>query len=106
MTGWLSSGGLPGMVVSLTRPAPIFGIAPTRAWAYGRRGWRSNLWGTPAISVPAGLAGDGLPVGLPVGLHIVGRHHDDATVLRLARLLELARPWPRHAPVGASALCR
>jgi aspartyl-tRNA(Asn)/glutamyl-tRNA(Gln) amidotransferase subunit A len=56
----------------------------------------ANLWGTPAISVPAGLAAD----GLPVGLHIVGRHHDDATVLRLARLLELARPWPRHAPLA------
>jgi aspartyl-tRNA(Asn)/glutamyl-tRNA(Gln) amidotransferase subunit A len=54
----------------------------------------ANLWGTPAISVPAGLTAD----GLPVGLHIAGRHHDDATVLRLARLLEVARPWPRHAP--------
>jgi|HubBroStandDraft_1064217.scaffolds.fasta_scaffold02571_7 aspartyl-tRNA(Asn)/glutamyl-tRNA(Gln) amidotransferase subunit A len=56
----------------------------------------ANLWGTPAISVPAGLTSD----ELPVGLHIIGRHHDDATVLRLARLLEIARPWPRHAPLS------
>ncbi len=54
----------------------------------------ANLWGTPAISVPAGVTVG----GLPVGLHIAGRHHDDATVLRLARLLEIVRPWPRHAP--------
>jgi Asp-tRNA(Asn)/Glu-tRNA(Gln) amidotransferase A subunit family amidase len=53
----------------------------------------ANLWGTPAVSVPAGLT----PDGLPVGLQILGRHHDDATVLRLARLAEVARPWPRHA---------
>jgi aspartyl-tRNA(Asn)/glutamyl-tRNA(Gln) amidotransferase subunit A len=56
----------------------------------------ANLLGAPAVSVPAGLTSD----GLPVGLHICGRRHDDATVLRLARLLEVVRPWPRHAPFG------
>jgi aspartyl-tRNA(Asn)/glutamyl-tRNA(Gln) amidotransferase subunit A len=54
----------------------------------------ANLWGTPAISVPAGLTAG----GLPVGLQVAGRHHDDAIVLRLARLLEQVRPWPRLAP--------
>lgn len=57
----------------------------------------ANLWGAPAASVPAGLTAG----GLPVGLHIAGRHHDDATVLRLARILELTRPWPRHAPFAS-----
>jgi aspartyl-tRNA(Asn)/glutamyl-tRNA(Gln) amidotransferase subunit A len=54
----------------------------------------ANLCWNPAISVPAGLTAD----GLPVGLQIVGRRHADDVVLRLARLYEQARPWPRLAP--------
>ena len=45
----------------------------------------SNL-GLPAISVPCGFTDD----GLPVGLQIVGRHHDDFGVLQLARAFEAA----------------
>ena len=56
----------------------------------------ANLCWNPACSVPAGLASD----DLPVGLQIMGRRHADDVVLRLARLYELARPWPRHAPMG------
>ncbi|HVN50352.1 MAG TPA: amidase family protein [Acidimicrobiales bacterium] len=56
----------------------------------------ANLCGNPACSVPAGLASD----SLPVGLQVIGRRHADDVVLRLARLYELARPWPRHAPMG------
>jgi amidase len=44
-----------------------------------------DVSGHPATSVPAGLA-----YGLPVGLMIVGRHHDDATCLRAARAFEAA----------------
>ena len=54
----------------------------------------ANLAWNPACSVPAGVASD----GMPVGLQIMGRRHDDHTVLRLARLLEQVQPWPRHAP--------
>ena len=36
--------------------------------------------GHPALSVPCGFT----PEGLPVGLQIVGRHHDDYGVLQLA----------------------
>jgi aspartyl-tRNA(Asn)/glutamyl-tRNA(Gln) amidotransferase subunit A len=49
-----------------------------------------NLTGHPAASVPAGLADD----GLPVGLQIVAERHRDHLVLRAARALELARPFP------------
>jgi aspartyl-tRNA(Asn)/glutamyl-tRNA(Gln) amidotransferase subunit A len=35
---------------------------------------------------------------LPVGLQVQCRRHADEVVLRLARLFEQARPWPRHAP--------
>jgi aspartyl-tRNA(Asn)/glutamyl-tRNA(Gln) amidotransferase subunit A len=54
----------------------------------------TNLCWNPAISVPAGVTRD----GLPVGLQIMTRRHADDVALRLARILEVARPWPRFAP--------
>ena len=45
--------------------------------------WISVL-GLPAISVPCGFTED----GLPVGVQIVGRQHDDLGVLRLAYAFE------------------
>jgi aspartyl-tRNA(Asn)/glutamyl-tRNA(Gln) amidotransferase subunit A len=53
----------------------------------------ANMCWNPAMSVPAGLTSD----GLPVGLQIIGRRHVDEVPLRLARILEEARPWPRFA---------
>ena len=53
-----------------------------------------NLCWNPAVSVPAGPT-EG---GLPIGMQIMGRRHADATVLRLARVYEQIRPWPRVAP--------
>jgi aspartyl-tRNA(Asn)/glutamyl-tRNA(Gln) amidotransferase subunit A len=52
----------------------------------------ANIGWNPSISVPAGLTSDGLPVGL---LITVRRHRDDIA-LRLARILELTTPWPKH----------
>ena len=46
----------------------------------------ASLAGLPAISVPAGLDGE----GLPLGLHLIGRAFDEETVLRVAGLLEVA----------------
>jgi aspartyl-tRNA(Asn)/glutamyl-tRNA(Gln) amidotransferase subunit A len=54
----------------------------------------ANLCWNPSISVPAGFTSDGLPVGLQI---TVPRHRDELA-LRLARIFEEARPWPRHAP--------
>jgi len=48
-----------------------------------------NACWNPAISIPAGVTSDGLPVGLQITCR---RHHDDVT-LRLARLFEQAQPW-------------
>jgi aspartyl-tRNA(Asn)/glutamyl-tRNA(Gln) amidotransferase subunit A len=56
----------------------------------------SICW-NPSISIPAGLSRS----GLPIGLMLTGPRHRDEIVLRLARLLEQARPWPRVAPAYA-----
>jgi aspartyl-tRNA(Asn)/glutamyl-tRNA(Gln) amidotransferase subunit A len=52
----------------------------------------ANIGWNPSISVPAGLTSDQMPAGL---LITVRRHRDDIA-LRLARILEIAAPWPRH----------
>jgi aspartyl-tRNA(Asn)/glutamyl-tRNA(Gln) amidotransferase subunit A len=51
----------------------------------------ANLAGLPAISVPAGLSAD----GLPLGLQITGRAFDEETVLRVAQVLENAACFRR-----------
>ncbi len=53
-----------------------------------------NLSGQPAASVPAGFTHD----GLPVGLQIIGRRYDEATVLRASARFEEARPWAGRWP--------
>jgi aspartyl-tRNA(Asn)/glutamyl-tRNA(Gln) amidotransferase subunit A len=55
-----------------------------------------NLTGQPAATVPCGFD----PAGLPIGLQIVGRWHDDATVLRAAAAFEAIAPWAYlHPPL-------
>ncbi|NWL80124.1 amidase [Pseudomonas taiwanensis] len=48
-----------------------------------------NLTGQPAISVPVGVMGN----GLPIGLQIVGRFGDEETILRLASEIEKSFPF-------------
>ena len=53
-----------------------------------------NLLGLPAVVVPCGFTGD----GLPVSIQLVGRRFDDATVLRVARAYERVTEWHRRRP--------
>lgn len=53
-----------------------------------------NLTGQPAATVPAGWTAD----GLPIGLQIIGRHLDDALVLRASACFEAAQPWKHMWP--------
>jgi len=50
--------------------------------------------GLPAISMPCGFT----PGGLPVGVQIVGRHHDDFGVLQLARAFQQATELWKQRP--------
>lgn len=51
-----------------------------------------NLAGLPAISVPCGFVNEA-GKDLPVGLHLVGRPLDEATVLRAAHAYEVSAGW-------------
>ena len=53
-----------------------------------------NITGLPAMSIPAGLSG----AGLPVGLQVYGRRHEEALLLDLAIVAERERPWPKVVP--------
>src|SRR3954451_17089999 len=55
-----------------------------------------NSTGQPAASVPAGFGA----AGLPLAVQLVGRPHDEGTLLALARQLEDARPWTPHRPAA------
>ena len=53
----------------------------------------SNVYGNPAVSIPAGTLN-----GLPVGMQVLGRHHEDALLFVVALAVERERPWPLVAP--------
>jgi aspartyl-tRNA(Asn)/glutamyl-tRNA(Gln) amidotransferase subunit A len=55
-----------------------------------------NALSWPAIVVPTGLTGD----GLPLGIQLAGRLWDEATVLRAARVIERDGPWQGRTPTG------
>ena len=53
----------------------------------------ANLAGLPGISTPCGFVD-----GLPVGLHLVGPHWGEATILRCAHQYQLQTDWHTACP--------
>ena len=56
-----------------------------------------NLAGLPALSVPAGYGGN----GLPVGLQLIGRPFDEARLLQAAHQFQQVTCWHRDLPALA-----
>ncbi len=54
-----------------------------------------NITGSPAVSVPCGFSGS----GLPIALQLAGRPFDDVTVLRAAHAYEQATDWRQRRPL-------
>src|SRR4051794_34145051 len=90
------------MTPMMSRPAVRAGVMEGRG-ATVTYLWESGwvpfcvLWnstGQPAASVPAGFSDD----GLPLAVQIVGRPHDETTLLSLAAQIEDARPWTQRRP--------
>ena len=79
---------LPSPKHAKARPIPADGAIPdVLAAALGNLHNTSpfDVTGNPALSVPCGMSD-----GLPVGMMLVGRHFDDATVLRAGHAYEAA----------------
>ena len=53
-----------------------------------------NLTGQPAASLPAGITGE----GHPVGLQLVAKTFRETDIFRAAAALEAARPWSDRVP--------
>jgi len=93
------------MLLAPATPGPAFAIGekisdPVTMYLYDIFTVTVNLAGLPSLVVPAGLT----EAGLPLGLQLIGKAFDEATVLRVGRALEAAanftakpQPWWRAA---------
>lgn len=91
-------------IVTPTSPTPAFLLGektddPLAMYLSDIYTCTTNLAGVPGISVPCGLTS----AGLPIGVQLVGRHWDEAGLLKLAHAFERARPFTRRPPVHAEA---
>jgi aspartyl-tRNA(Asn)/glutamyl-tRNA(Gln) amidotransferase subunit A len=88
-------------ILAPATPTPAFGIGekssddPVEMYLNDVFTVTVNLAGLPGISVPAGLSGD----GLPLGLQLIGRPFEEETLFSLAEIMEQAagtfspQPW-------------
>jgi len=87
-------------------PILLSPVSTTTAFRHGEGTWRRgakqcyrdtmrfsqwlNLTGFPGVSVPAGVSAE----GLPVGVQVIGRPHEEELVLAVAERIESGRgPW-------------
>ena len=86
-------------IVSPTAPTPAFKIGektddPIAMYLNDVFTIPAPLAGVPAISVPCGAS----LAGLPIGLQVIGKPFDEATLFRVAGAYEAARGAPRRRP--------
>ena len=70
-------------------PAQIADQTIDPFWGYIQFTAIINAVGLPAASVPCGFSSN----GLPIGLHIIGKHGGEASVLSASESFEEAQPW-------------
>ena len=77
---------------------PPFEIAGQRVGGMGSVPYTApfNISGMPAVSIPVGTSVE----GLPVGLQVVARRHEEELVLACGAIAESKRPWPKFAPLA------
>ncbi|MEN9728244.1 MAG: hypothetical protein RL434_2610 [Pseudomonadota bacterium] len=86
------------VIVGPTAPSTAFGVGqktadPVEMYLSDIYTTAVNLAGLPGLSIPAGFVD-----GLPVGLQMIGRHFDEATLLKVAHRFQLETDWHQHAP--------
>ena len=85
---------VPPFDVEQPYPAEIAGVKMDTYIDWMKSCYYISVVGNPAISVPCGFTKD----GLPVGIQIVGRHHDDWGVLQMGHAFEQALELPVRIP--------
>ena len=87
----------PSTAPTVPPPTGLQNRADAKADLYGRRSFTHpvNLVGCPALSVHCGFNSE----GLPVGLQIIGRPGEDATVLKVGYAYQEATDWHNQRPV-------
>jgi amidase len=75
-------------------PTEITGVKMESYMAWMKSAYYISAVGNPAVSVPCAYSAE----GLPIGMQIVGRHHDDWGVLQMAYAFEQACNLRRRRP--------
>jgi amidase len=76
-------------------PTEIAGVQMENYIAWMKSAYYISVAGNPAMSVPCAFSSS----GLPIGIQIVGRHHDDWGVLQLGYAFEQATHIGQRRPV-------
>jgi amidase len=76
-------------------PTEIAGVKMENYLAWMKSAYYISAAGNPAMSVPCAFSSS----GLPIGMQIVGRHHDDWGVLQLGYAFEQATNVGKRRPV-------
>jgi aspartyl-tRNA(Asn)/glutamyl-tRNA(Gln) amidotransferase subunit A len=79
------------VIATPTAPTPAFKLGektddPLEMYLSDIYTITANLAGVPGLSMPCGLSSN----GLPIGLQLIGKHFDEATLLQTAHALEQA----------------
>ena len=87
------------VIVSPVAPTPAFNIGensddPLTMYLSDIFTLSANLAGIPGMSIPCGFSA----AGLPIGLQLMGRHFDEATLIRVAHAFEQATAFHEKKP--------